>query len=518
MSESDQVVEDPDQLIICPYDSSHSVTVDRMGHHLIKCRENFPISETESAICPFNDKHEIFAPEMDYHQLVCPHKPTESKIQPHISAGIVTDGGNLFRSFSEAPLSFSSCEATAGSESGLDMVGGIRNNDCFIGEADEIGTDAFHNDTELALNGENQQPQNSEDCHHSESTEKQLEQIVKSDTTSCETINSSMGNDERLCEEERFDYTKYIPSKGLREDFLKSIGQRRNGQVYETKSQPFATQQWHEGYNVLPAQFQTHNDYQPTAVQPTFVSFSNTYNVIPALASGQPPYPYGFHNQTPAPGFLQAPGQGLGYDYTMYPATRPNYYRSYHRCRNHYISSRYNNHKSYNSHNHENHAEPFCNGQSEISLGESSHYLNKLNGTNNHDERLTSHATCIKTGCDNKKQPLLYPKPSKSSLYSNENKIGDLDVQQQFVDIGEVPDKRLVGDSGGDGLGNFHDSQDDIKKNEIEKQLRKIKKKLAEIDGLEEKYHMGASLDCDQLKKLSRKNEFEDQLQSLNLS
>ena len=65
---------------------------------------------------------------------------------------------------------------------------------------------------------------------------------------------------------------------------------------------------------------------------------------------------------------------------------------------------------------------------------------------------------------------------------------------------------------------NLHSSQDDLKKSEIEKQIRKIKKKLAEISGLEEKYCKGVKLDCDQLKKLSRKSEFEDQLQSLNLS
>ena len=65
---------------------------------------------------------------------------------------------------------------------------------------------------------------------------------------------------------------------------------------------------------------------------------------------------------------------------------------------------------------------------------------------------------------------------------------------------------------------NLHSSKDDLKKSEVEKQIRKIKKKLAEISGLEEKHCKGAKLDCDQLKKLSRKSEFEDQLQSLNLS
>lgn len=538
MSESDQDVEDLDQLIICPYDSSHRVTAARMGHHLIKCRENFPISE--KAICPFNGKHEIFAPEMDYHRSVCPYKPGEPKIQQDISGDIDIDGGNtkdkLIKSFSSGTtFNFSSCEANAtGCKSGLDLVGGIRN---FIGEADDTGKIAFN-----APNGENQQPQNrlGEDCpdvrendlvlpivelkspNHNKSIEKQLEQS-ESDTTSSDT-NSSTGKDERFCEEERFDYTKYIPSKDLREDFLKLIGQPKNGQVYEAKcqspSQPFAMQQWPQGYSVLPTLFQTNNGYQTTGIQPTFVSFSNTFNVIPPVASCPVPYTssYGFQNQTPGPGYLQSPGQGLGYEYTGYPAARPSYYRSYYRRRNHY-NSRNNNHKSYNSLNHENNAEAFLNGlnHSEISLGESSCYLNKLNGTKNHDEIATSHTLCIKNGCD-KEQPLLSSKLNKNSLYFKENSVGDVDKQQQFVGSNEAPDKQLIGDSRGKGLVIYHDSQSDIKKSEVEKQVRKIKKKLAEINGLEEKYHKGASLDCDQLKKLSRKSEFEDQLQSLNLS
>lgn len=536
MSEGDQGVEDLGQLIICPYDSSHRVTAARMGHHLIKCRENFPISE--KAICPFNGKHEVFAPEMDYHQSVCPHKSGETKIQQYISDGIDVNGENpkdkLFGSFSsETSFTFSSCEANAtGCESGLDPVGGIQN---FIEETDETGKIAFN-----TPNGENRQPQKrlSEDCDDvaanelvlpivdesaSQSIEKQLEQS-ESDTTSSET-NSSVGNDERFFEEERFDYTKYIPSKDLREDFLKLIGQPRNGQVYEAKcqsaSQPFAMHQWPQDYSILPAPFQTSNGYQTTGIQPTFVSFSNTYNVIPPVASCPIPYgsSYGFHNQTPGASFLQTtPGQPLGYEYTVYPAARPNYYRSYHRRRNHYNFSRNNNHKSYNSHNHGNQAETFLNGfnHPENGLDENNCYVNKLNGTENHDEMGTSHSMCMNNGCD-KEQPLLSAKLRKDSFCVKENKDSDVD-EQQFVGINDIPDKQLIGDAKGERLVSYHDSQDAIKKSEIEKQIRKIKKKLAEINGLEDKYRKGASLDCDQLKKLSRKSEFEDQLQSLSLS
>lgn len=524
MSESEQDVEDPDQLVICPYDSSHKVTAARMGHHLIKCRGNFPISE--KAICPFNDKHEIFAPEMDYHRSVCPCKPVESEIQQDVNDSIDTDRGNpkdkLFGSFSSVTsFNFSSGEANAtGCESGLDVVGGIRN---FIGEADKIGTIVFNEP-----NGENQHSQNRlgqdhgdmgdtdlvlptvelKPPNHNKSIEKQLEQS-ESDITS--KTNSSIESDERFCEEERFDYTKYIPSKDLKEDFLKLIGQPRNGQVYETKCQSggrsFAIQQWPQGYTALPGL---------TGIQPTFVSF----NMMPPVASCQIPYTssYGFHNQTLGPGFLQAPGQGLGYDYTGYPSSRPNYYRSYNRRRNHYSSSRYSNHKSYNTQNHENHAETFFNGlnQSEISLGESSCYLNKLNGTKIHDEISTSHSLCINNGCE-KEQPLLPPHLSRDKFYFKKSKVDDVDEQEQLDGFGQAPDKLLIGDSSAEGTANHHGSQQDLKRKEIEKQIRKIKKKLAEINGLEEKYHKGASLDCDQLKKMSRKSEFEDQLQSLNL-
>lgn len=541
MSESDQDLEEADQLFVCPYDSAHSFTVARMGHHLTECRENFSISE--KAICPHNDKHAIFAPEMDYHKLVCPDKPPQKELNHE--NGTNADGGNptkpLFGSFSSGTsFSFSSCETTAtGCESGLHLVGGIRNCDSFIGERDESGPVIFHSDRELAPNGENQQPQNglNEGCcdmganglvlpivelkspNHNISIEKQLEES-ESDTASSGT-NSSIGTDERLSEsEERFDYTKYIPSKDLREDFLKLIGQPRNGQVHETKyevlSQPYTIQQWLPGYSFLPAQYQTHNGYQAPGVQPAFISFSSSYNMIPAV-SAQPPYTgtYGFQNQSPGPGgFLHTPGQG--YDYTVYTAARPSYHRPYYKRRNHYnsYSSRYNSHKNYNSHNHENHAEILLNGfnQSGISLDESNCYQNKLNGMSNHNDVSKPHSTCFRNGCDNPQQPS--PKLSHNGLETDEG-----DSQQQFVDIGEVPDKVRFGDVKRNGQENYHASiQDDNKKNENDKQIRKIKKKLAEITGLEEKRRQGASLDCDQLKKLSRKSEFEDQLRSLYLS
>ena len=539
MSESDQDLEEADQLFVCPYDFSHRLTIARMGHHLIECRENFSISE--KAICPFNDKHAIFAPEMDYHKLICPDKPVENEVRHENGnkheAEEENPANRLFGSFSSGTtFSFSSCETTAtGCESGLHLVGGIRNCDSFIGETDENGTITFHSDPELAPNGEKQQPQNgfNEGCcdmvesdlvlpvvelkspNHNTSIEKQLEQS-ESDSVSSGT-NSSVGTDESLSEKERFDYTKYIPSKDLREDFLKLIGQPKNGQVHDTKyqilSQPYTIQQWPPGYSFLPAQYHTHNGFQTPAVQPAFISFSSTYNMVPAV-SAQTPYTAsyaGFHNQSPGPGgFLQTPAQG--YDYNVYPPARPSYHRPYFKRRNYHNSHspRYNNHKNYNSHNHENHTQTFLNG--DASFGENSCYLSKFNGMASHHDLSKSHPSCLKNGFNNPKRPMISPKLSHNSLEGDEG-----DSQQQFVDISEVTDEVQFGDAKTNGQENYC-IQNDIKKSENDKQIRKIKKKLAEINGLEEKRRQGANLDCDQLKKLSRKSEFEDQLQSLYLS
>lgn len=547
MSESDQDLEEADQLFVCPYNSTHRLTIAQMGLHLMKCRENASI--TEKAICPFNDKHAILAPEMDYHKLICLDKPTENETRhvngSKLEAEEATPTKRLFGSFSsETTFSFSSCETettATGCESGLHLVGGIRNCDSFIDGTNENGANTFHSDSELASNEEKQQPLNginggcctlrSEDesvlieelksPSRNLSTEKQLEQS-KSDSLSCEGSNSrSMGSDERLSEEERFDYTKYIPSKDLREDFLKLIGQPRNGQVHDTKhhvsAQPYAIQQWPPGYNFLPAQYHTHNGFQSPTVQPAFISFSNAYNMIPVVPA-QAPYTasYGFHNQPPGPGgFLQTSGQ---YDMNGYPAARPSYHRPFFKRRNHYnsYSLRYNNHKNYSTHNLENHTQVPLNGfsQSEANLAENSCYLNKLNGTENHNNTSKSHPTSLKNGCDYPTQPLLSPKFSHSSL-----EMEDTDSQQQFVDISEVTAKLPFGGGKTNGEENYCTLiQRDIRKSESDKQIRKIKKKLAEINGLEEKCRQGANLDCDQLKKLSRKSEFEDQLQLLNLS
>lgn len=478
-----------------------------MGRCMNKCKGEIPIGE--KAICPLNAKHESFAEEVDHKESLNPFQSESCKMQREKGD---TDGktqkNQVFESFSSATsLKCTSCEATeTGCESGLEVVGGIRNYNSFASEADESGKNS-HNDPEIESNGNDQQPEKrlNEDClSMSEQTvvsseeglnsidsRKSIEQ--RSPQSESETFvpetNGCLGNGERIPKEERFDYTKYIPSEDLKEDFLKSIGKPSNGQVYDTKCQftsyPFALQQWPLEYQFAP-QFQNPNGYQSTGVPQTFLSFSNMYNMIPAVSTGQASFTcsYGFHDQTGGPGSLQSPGQG--YDYCVYPAARPSYYRSLSRRRNFNNSFRHSNHKNHDSNNYEIHTENLLNNfnQPEISLGEG-HHLNKV---------------------------------SKKDVHFEENPIEDGDIQEHFVDIGEVPAKQESEVSGGSRSVNLHSSKDDLKKSEVEKQIRKIKKKLAEISGLEEKHCKGAKLDCDQLKKLSRKSEFEDQLQSLNLS
>ena len=159
--------------------------------------------------------------------------------------------------------------------------------------------------------------------------------------------------------------------------------------MYDTKCQftsyPFALQQWPLEYQFAP-QFQNPNGYQSTGVPQTFLSFSNMYNMIPAVSTGQASFTcsYGFHDQTGGPGSLQSPGQG--YDYCVYPAARPSYYRSLSRRRNFNNSFRHSNHKNHDSNNYEIHTENLLNNfnQPEISLGEG-HHLNKVNNTETND-------------------------------------------------------------------------------------------------------------------------------------
>ncbi|GFR71395.1 gametocyte-specific factor 1 [Elysia marginata] len=61
-----------EEVLVCPYDSSHIISVLRMPRHLLKCRKNYPF--VDMAVCPFNGFHEVPPPELRYHMEHCPDK------------------------------------------------------------------------------------------------------------------------------------------------------------------------------------------------------------------------------------------------------------------------------------------------------------------------------------------------------------------------------------------------------------------------------------------------------------
>ena len=69
--------------VTCPYNEHHSVRLDRMQYHLMKCRKNYP--DADFAICPFNATHHIPRINLESHIKECPHKPIRrfSNRDPH---------------------------------------------------------------------------------------------------------------------------------------------------------------------------------------------------------------------------------------------------------------------------------------------------------------------------------------------------------------------------------------------------------------------------------------------------
>ena len=524
MSENDQDLAGSEQLLVCPYDSSQRSSVAEMENHLIECRGNVG----EKAICPLNDKHTISTPEMDYQNVRCPEKPRESdkrrqnggKFESNLAARSEKSSENFS---AETAFSFEPFEATTtGCESGPRFVGGRRNSDSFNRETHHSYADDIRTFSDLESNGEKQETESCLDDSGENYPDQANEEFMSpSRNTAIEKQSdqlesrSSSGNNSSMENVERFDYAKFIPSKDLREDFLKLIGQPRNGQVHVkyhgVNQQSVGTiQQWPpNGYSYHPTMYHTHNGYQSPVVQPGYISFTNTFNVIPTVS----PYSgsFGFHGQSPAGpgGFLQT--QDHTYDYNFYPPARPSYHRPYFRRRNHYNSySRY--HNSQNDEN-QTQSEIIDLNQSEESVVENGCYPKKPNGIENHNHETSKcHLTWMQNDCDDTKQWQV-----SKEVGNRSSKMDNGRRQQQFVYIGEDSEKMKNGDNKSIKQEN-HCVEENTKKNETDKMIRKIKKKLIEISGLEEKFGRGVKLDCDQLKKLSRRAEFEEQLKSLCLS
>nr|XP_002126196.1 gametocyte-specific factor 1 homolog [Ciona intestinalis] len=64
-----------DEMVICPYDPVHRISVKRFVRHIHKCKKNHP--NANMATCPFNARHIIPKPEMEQHIEICPDKDSD---------------------------------------------------------------------------------------------------------------------------------------------------------------------------------------------------------------------------------------------------------------------------------------------------------------------------------------------------------------------------------------------------------------------------------------------------------
>ncbi|XP_050404485.2 uncharacterized protein LOC126820502 [Patella vulgata] len=75
---ADYKILDPEDTVECPYDKSHMVRVRRMQYHLLKCRKNFA-STKDYKTCPYNATHDIPRPEFRFHMSTCPDRSVVEK-------------------------------------------------------------------------------------------------------------------------------------------------------------------------------------------------------------------------------------------------------------------------------------------------------------------------------------------------------------------------------------------------------------------------------------------------------
>ncbi|XP_041360971.1 uncharacterized protein LOC121377142 isoform X2 [Gigantopelta aegis] len=88
---------DPEELIECPYDTSHMIRAKRMPYHLMKCRQN---STKELAVCPFNARHEVPKPELRHHMANCPDKAV---LEKDLAYQVANEEGTFFKGCTDVP-------------------------------------------------------------------------------------------------------------------------------------------------------------------------------------------------------------------------------------------------------------------------------------------------------------------------------------------------------------------------------------------------------------------------------
>ncbi|XP_023012818.1 gametocyte-specific factor 1 homolog [Leptinotarsa decemlineata] len=67
-----EILVNPEELIMCPYNKSHHIQRKRMAFHLVKCKKNYP--ESRIVNCDFNVTHKVPEVELQYHHENCPSR------------------------------------------------------------------------------------------------------------------------------------------------------------------------------------------------------------------------------------------------------------------------------------------------------------------------------------------------------------------------------------------------------------------------------------------------------------
>ena len=565
MFEEENDLDCNDRIVECPYDSSHQVCLSRMARHLGKCRENFNVSE--KAICPFNKNHTVYVPELNYHKQTCPNKAedfqvesdenqatSEQKENGAISEPQVKENGSGFDSY------FASDIESTGCVNGRPEGGGIHNHCSVKQQNDETTCDTPTQKADSAseeVNGrceivvEDSETSNSvvvgeQPPNHSAAIERQFSQS-ESDTASSESelSTSEAGNVpesfDQTTQVVHFDYKKFAPSPEEKEEFLKLISQSKENrscmhEKYQVVlNQTYGPPQWNQGYGAYaPQPFSVPSTGYHTGAMPhAYVTFTNGYPMMPPVP-GQPPYgPYVFPQPVQGNGgFIPGPSHGVNFDYGENYHHRPHYHRPYKRrgYPGSYSHQRYNNNNnnyhSYNSYNGHNSTDTDSNSTTSSTPSDSGSVEEngcslKIDGlTPVYDEQTVDGGNMKKNSTKQHNHHL----PAVSS--KNGVKVEKAKVNfEQFVKIEKVAaGKQLNGKIQHvevipyNHQADHNTANEDGTKSGKDKQIRKLRKKLNEVLSLEEKKLGGAKLDCDQLKKLTRKREIEDQLAILQIN
>lgn len=563
MYDEDQDVDDLDRLLVCPYESSHKVTASRMNNHLVKCRKNYELTEPKKAICPFNEQHVIFEPEIETHKILCPERPHELTDEDDSSGDENRqDSENEVVCETNKTKAHTKCcsdletdkeSAETGCTNGLE-VGGLEDHDVDSTTKDAEETVMMVKSDETTLNGEAEtSPENgaNEDkcdsekdsvnaVSHMSGFEPQDDNIAIEKQLSQSKANLSSSNENGVVnetsmnghgEEEHFDYKKYAPSKEEREEFLKLIKEHKEQQngVDDKDDSYNQNYVWQHGYSYVTPPYHSNQPYNGLyGPGTTFIAYPNgSYH--PAMNNGHPPYHYTFQpGSGPVPQYLPHPVQGYDFNQGFTPRhhyRRPyrgrnsynRHYNGYNNRNNHYNGhynhnghrnhyNHYNNHynNSYCSHDPYSHTDTDSNssasGHSDAGSADHSHYngngLHSDNDRSHYHHSRRSHHHHSSKGSVNLERIIHVNTDS-------DGESGPPSINGHILDLSPEPSETY---------------ESSLKrKGEKDKVVRKLRKKLNEIHALESKRNSGVKMDCDQLKKLNRKKELEDELAALTI-